>query len=399
MTLRILAIGDTANNAYLLNKIVKKSKIDIIDFSRIGAAKYTYAENKQFFESHLISKQVKKINEIKSNYDLCFVTSWEGARIAFLANVNYVFFFVGGSVNEQPFIKNARTNYSNEPIHKKNFFERWFLKQILDNASACVTYGGEKFVEQLKKYHSNVYRMDMLPADDIFFKKHKPINKIKEKFTFFSPQRQGIEKGMDVIWKAVELSKSDFVMLQVEWFDRRTPEENEIADKFIKNKPKKIKFIPMIKWENMPNYYAWADAVIGQMRFRHGGIEREAVLSGTPVLNYSDCNEKYLINGKEIIADFLPHSNDPQDLANLIDKIINDKKFRDELHKKELEFIKKLTDSEVIGSIWDNIFEETYLKHNTIHRTDSKIRMKILNILSKIMENLIYKKRWKYKLK
>ena len=148
MTLRILAIGDTANNAYLLNKIVKKSKIDIIDFSRIGAAKYTYAENKQFFESHLISKQVKKINEIKSNYDLCFVTSWEGARIAFLANVNYVFFFVGGSVNEQPFIKNARTNYSNEPIHKKNFFERWFLKQILDNASACVTYGGEKFLEQ-----------------------------------------------------------------------------------------------------------------------------------------------------------------------------------------------------------------------------------------------------------
>ena len=76
MVLKILAIGDTANNAYLLRKIVKKSKIDIINFPRVGDAKYTYADNVQFFESHLISKQVKKINEIKSNYNLCFVCSW-----------------------------------------------------------------------------------------------------------------------------------------------------------------------------------------------------------------------------------------------------------------------------------------------------------------------------------
>ena len=130
MVLKILAIGDTANNAYMLSKIVFKSKIDIINFPRIGAAKFTYADNVKFFESHLISEQVNKINEIKSKYDLCFVSSWEGARVAFLANVNYVFFFVGGSANEQPFIKNAQTSYLKEPIHKKNFFERLFLKPL-----------------------------------------------------------------------------------------------------------------------------------------------------------------------------------------------------------------------------------------------------------------------------
>ena len=98
-----------------------------------------------------------------------------------------------------------------EPIHEKNFFERWFLKQVLSSAVASVTYGGKGFVNQLKKFHPNVYRMDMIPVNEIFFKKHIPINKDKEKFTILSPQRQGLEKGIDVIWKAIELSKSDFV--------------------------------------------------------------------------------------------------------------------------------------------------------------------------------------------
>ena len=395
MVLKILAIGDTANNAYLLRKIVKKSKIDIINFPRVGDAKYTYADNVQFFESHLISKQVKKINEIKSNYDLCFVCSWEGARVAFLSNLNYIFFFVGSSIYQQPFIKNARTSYLKDPIHKKNFFERWFLKQVLNSAISCVTYGGKRFENQFKKFHSNVYRMDMFPMDEMFLKKHIPINKDKKKFTFLSPQRQGMEKGMDIIWKAIELTKSDFVMLQVDWFDRRTPEESRIADEFIKNKPEKIEFIPMIKWEEISRYYTWADAVMGQMRFRHGSIEREAVVCGTPVLNYSDYNETYLINDKEYISEFLPHSNDPKELANLIDKIVEDKEFRKELHKKELEFVTKLTNKEIIVLTWNNIFKESHEKCHNIDR--KKFNLKILNLLSSIMENFYYKKKWKYK--
>ena len=397
MSLKILAIGDTANNAYMLSKIVSKSKIDIINFPRIGAAKFTYANNVEFFESHLISEQVNKINEIKSKYDLCFVTSWEGARVAFLANVNYVFFFVGGSADEQPFIKNARTSYLKEPIHKKNFFERWFLKQVLDSSISCITYGGKGFVNQLKKYHSKIYRMDMIPVNEIFFKKHLPINKEKKKFTFLSPQRQGLEKGMDVIWKAVELSKSDFEILQVEWFDRRTSEENKIADEYIKNKPTKMKFIPMIQWEEISNYYVWADVIMGQMRFRHGGIEREAVLCGTPVLNYNDNNETYLINNEECVANFLPNSKDPQELALIIDRIVEDEKFRKELHEDELKFVTKLTDPKTIGTTWDDMFKEIYGKTNSVHRKNSMIKSKFLNFLTKIMENLIYKKRWRYK--
>ena len=395
MILKILAIGDTANNAYLLKKILNKCKIDIINFPRIGDAKHIYADDVQFFESHLISEQVKKVNKIKSNYDLCFVSSWEGARVAFLANLNYVFFFVGSSIYQQPFIKNARTSYLKNPIHKKNFFERWFLRQVLDSSVACVTYGGYQFVNQLKKFHSNVYQMDMFPIDKMFLKQHLPIDKEKKKFTFLSPQRQGLEKGMDIIWNAIKLTKSDFIMLQVDWFDRRTSEESKIADEYIKNKPKKIKFIPIIKWKEIARYYVWADAVMGQMRWRHGNIEREAVICGTPVLNYNDHNETYLINNKECISEFLPHSNDPKELANLIDKIVEDKEFRKELHKKELEFVTKLTNKEIIVLTWDNIFVESHEKCNNINR--KKFNLKILNLLSGIMENFYYKKKWKYK--
>jgi len=397
MTLRILAIGDTANNAYILSQIVTKSHIDIINFPRIGAAKFTNTDNVQFFESYLISNQVKKINEIKSNYDLCLVHSWEGARVAFLANLNYIFFIVGGSANEQPFIKNARTSYLKEPIHKKNFFERWFLKQVLNSAITCVTYGGQEFVDKLKKFHSNVYRMDMIQVNEIFFKKHTPINKEKKKFTFLSPQRQGLEKGMDVIWKAIELSKSDFVMLQVEWFDRRTPEENKISEEFKKNKPQKIEFISMIQWEKIPNYYAWADAVMGQMRSRHGSIEREAVLCGTPVLNYSNPNEKYLIGNKEFESEFLPKSNDPQVLADTIDKLVEDEKFRDTLYKDELKFVKMLTDTKIISSTWDELFEQQYKKFKKINGRKSRFSLLLLNFTTKLFEKMVYKKRWEYK--
>ena len=112
---------------------------------------------------------------------------------------------------------------------------------------------------------------------------------------------------------------------------------------------------------------------------------------------YCDVNETYLINGNEHISEFLPRSNDPKDLAKIIDRIVEDKDFRTQLQKKELEFVNKLTNKEKIASIWEKIFEESYKQTSNIHRKDSIIRLMILNFMAKIMENLIYKKRWKYK--
>ena len=106
MTIRVLAIGDSSNTLSTLKKFVKTSKIDLIDFPRKGAGKKTYiSKNIEFFDSLKISKQIKKINEIKQNYDVCIVMSWAAARIAYLTGLNYIMYFTGNDIKTPPFIK------------------------------------------------------------------------------------------------------------------------------------------------------------------------------------------------------------------------------------------------------------------------------------------------------
>ena len=94
MTLRILAIGDTADNIFTLQKFSKKSKIHVINFPKKQAGIKTMSDDVEFFDSLLISKQVKKIIKIKDNFDLCIVMSWAAARIAYLSGINYIMYFV-----------------------------------------------------------------------------------------------------------------------------------------------------------------------------------------------------------------------------------------------------------------------------------------------------------------
>ena len=69
----------------------------------------------------------------------------------------------------------------------------------------------------------------MIPVNKEIFKPElKPLEIKKEKFTFFSPQRMGRPKGTDLIWKALPLCKSDFEIIQVDWYDVSTNEELEI---------------------------------------------------------------------------------------------------------------------------------------------------------------------------
>src|SRR3989344_134036 len=85
LTVKILAIGDLGNNFFILKKFTKKSTIHIINFPWNTASKLTEdSDGVEFFDSLKVSKQVRKINSIKSSYDLCIVISWSGARIAYL---------------------------------------------------------------------------------------------------------------------------------------------------------------------------------------------------------------------------------------------------------------------------------------------------------------------------
>lgn len=369
MKLKILAIGDSTSNIYLMKKFAKNIEIHLIDFPKKGVDKTTTGKDGiEYFDSLLISKQVEKIKEIKDGYDLCIAVPWAGARIAYLAGINYIMYFVGGDITNPPFSKENK-NY--------NSFERYFYKKILDNAVACIAPMDEYYTP-LKKYRKDAIRLDRMFVDtEIFNEKTQPINLKKEKFTFLSAQRFGLEKGMDKIWKAIELCKSDFELLQVKWFieDTTIEEFNELSSinkKLIDKRPDKIRFIPLIKREELGKYFAGADAVMGQMRAGiQGGIEREAAFCKKPVICYTDPKKPNIIDGEKIIPPFLPISNEPQEIAKIIDMIVESKQFRDDLAEKEYEYIKKISDPELVSKDWENIFMNVFEKNKTLDRKSS----------------------------
>ena len=112
--MKILAIGDTADDYYTLKKFTERSEIHLIDFPKQGVAKTTnIPTGREYFDSLLISKQVKKIKDIKDDYDLCIILSWAAARVAYLSGINYIMYFVGSDIGNPPFVKNNIPIYTN----------------------------------------------------------------------------------------------------------------------------------------------------------------------------------------------------------------------------------------------------------------------------------------------
>ena len=132
--MRILAIGDSTDNNYTLKKFAKKSKVHLIDFLKTEYTQITnIASGREYFDSLLIVKQVKKIKEIKDDYDLCIVMSWAGARIAYLAGINYIMYFTGSDIGEPPFAKNSIPIFSGtkQPVTNFTGLKGVFIKKCL----------------------------------------------------------------------------------------------------------------------------------------------------------------------------------------------------------------------------------------------------------------------------
>ena len=71
MVIRVLAIGDIGNIVRTLQKFVKKSEIRLINYPRDGSAFLVNTDNVELFETRKVTDQVKKINEIKDDFDIC----------------------------------------------------------------------------------------------------------------------------------------------------------------------------------------------------------------------------------------------------------------------------------------------------------------------------------------
>ena len=390
MAIKVLAIGDVGNIIHTISKYTK-SEIHIINFFKDGAGNYTYENDVETFSNYKINDHVKKINEIADEYDVC-ITMGTGERIAYLADLNYITFYVGRDIDAPRFIKNSKEEWFDEPLHKLNFLERFFYKKTFENAIAHLAYTW--VFEHLKKYTNQGIKMDMIPVNQEIFKPNlKPLELEKKKFTFFSPQRMGRPKGTDLIWKALPLCKSDFEIIQVEWYDVSTNEELEIKKELIKTKPPQVKLVPMIKREDMSRYYNHADAVLGNMRIgTYALIELEAIICKKPVIQYTNPEMKILANGKELISPMIPTSNDPKIIAETIDKIVLNEQFREELLNKEYNFAREISDPEKNALWWDDFFNEIHKKYPKIRKNSSGFQIKIRLLLILIGNRLYWGK-------
>jgi glycosyltransferase involved in cell wall biosynthesis len=402
--MKILAIGDETNNFYLMQKYAKNFEIHLIDFPKKGVdikAHSSPSGEVELFDSLLISKQVDKIKQIKDKFDLCIAKPWAGARIAYLAGLNSILYFTGSDIITPPFIKNAKHPYSDDVTENLSSLERWFYRKVFDSAIACVSTTDEYFLP-LQKYRKDAIRIDRICVDtELFNENVSEYNLEKKKFTFFAPQRLGLEKGYDLIWNAIKLCKSDFDFIQVKWFVESnrggtavtdTDKLSKITKDLYENAPPQVKFIPLIDHKDLGRYFAAADAIMGQMQTGvQGGIEREASFCKKPVLSYNDPNKKTILDGKKIESPFLPKSRDPNELAKLIDKIVESKAFQDDLATKQYEYIKNLSTPEFVMKDWERIFESLTKKYKTINRK-IPFSEKIVNYFGLSFERFYIKK-------
>ena len=116
-----------------------------------------------------------------------------GERIAYLADLNYISYYVGRDIDAPRFKKNSKEIWFKTPLHKLNFFERKFYLNAFQNAIAHVA--GLWVYQFLEKYTNNGIKMDMHTIDTELFKnKNYELDLQKIKFTFFSPQRMGLPR-------------------------------------------------------------------------------------------------------------------------------------------------------------------------------------------------------------
>ncbi len=396
MTIRVLAIGDLANNVTTMKKFVK-SRIHLVNFPWNTASKIMDEKDDiEFFDSINVINNIKKINKIKNEFDICLALSPAGARIAYLCDLNYIILFVGNDIRTPPFEKNVKDPYASDSPIKQNFnyFERGFYRTVYMNAVVCVAGYSENF-NFLKKIRKDARRIDLTFVDtEIFNDSTKLKNWENKKFTFFSPQRIALQKGFDVILDALPLCKTDFEIVQVKWFETRNEKEIQFMNDLIRDKPKQIRFIDTMNRKKLAEEYSKSDAILGQMKAGHlGAIERESAYYEKPIIAFNDVNTDYLIEGKKVPSPFVPTKNDPQSIAKIIDTIVSSKEFREELAKNEHNFVKEITDPKKTAEVWDSLFEEFANSCNTISRNTSKIRI-FFRLFSFLFVNRLYWKKF-----
>lgn len=360
--LKILIVNDLASIAYSLERYLI-SDVNVIYFTE--NAVISLVKNPIFFASKNFVSQVNQIKELSTRYDLFIPLGWMAAAICHIANVNYIMYFVDFYIDPEYRIRK-----------KMSFYKRYFVSKLFEDTlqqANLVVAGGKFNTEILKKYRKDAKYVLPFIDHEMFNPQAKKIDLGESKFTFLSPQRIEEEKGHLFLWDVIRLTQSNFVVLQTDWGTGKYYQDA------MTKKPEKVKIIPKIRREDMPSYYVSSDAVLGQIGLYHSSnIEREGVLCGRAVFAYTS----YRYTDDE---PFYNGIKDPLEIAKYIDRIVEDKNFREELAKNQHEWVKNTFDNNKIVQQWEKIFEEA-VKQKPIYqiRVRYKIIIKILTIIQKL---------------
>jgi glycosyltransferase involved in cell wall biosynthesis len=158
----------------------------------------------------------------------------------------------------------------------------------------------------------------------------------------FCPSRLDRWKGHEIIWKAlVRLGRKDLEVLQVDW--GWEPYYTHLK----RTAPSFVRFVPLIPHRQTVKYYNEAHLTLGQMKLGSPGMaELEAAACLCPVTCY--CTQES--------APFLPNRSDPETLAALLWKLLDDADYRDEYTRKCHEYIREIHGATKVSKIWDDIW-------------------------------------------
>lgn len=362
--LKILVVHDSSSAAFIFQRYLS-SDVGAIYFSKHDVI--SPVKNPLFFEKKGIASQIKQIKNLSHEYDLFLCFGWPAASICYLAEVNYVMYFVDAYIDPEYRIRK-----------KVSPLKKYILDDLYSNALQCASKTVAALphdAEILKKYRPDTKIIFQLIDPEMFNPEVKKIDLGQIKFTFFSPQRIEPDKGQLIMWDAIRLIKSDFVVLQTDWGI------GEYYETAIKTKPDKVKIIPKVKRDNMPSYLASADALLGQISLTScGSTEREAALCKVPIF----CYAPFSFSEDD---PFYKKSKNPSDIAEYIDRIVTDKNFREELIRIQNEWVKKTFDNNRSTSQWQEVFDEAVKqKPNYKIKLRYKIIVKLLTAIEKLTQ-------------
>lgn len=363
--MKVLVVHESSSFAFILQRYFP-GEVTAIYFSEHVVI--SQVKNPKFFtKGKGFYAQIQQIKKLSKEYDVLLCFGWLAASICYLAEVKYVMYFVDAYIDPEHRIR------KNVSLLKKILLDNLY-KDALEYAPTVVGALPHD-VKILQKYRQDAKTIFQLIDNEMFNPNVKKIELKKDKFVFLSPQRIEPDKGQHILWKAVELTKSDFVALQTNWGS------GDYYNKILKVKPSKIEIIPKIKREDMPSYFMSTDATLGQVSMTGcSSIEREAALCGKPIFCYPPENFSES-------DPFYKGSSDPKEIAAYIDKIVLDKEFREQLALTQNAWVKKVFDNKKTIQQWKEVFEETAKKKP--HR--AKLKYKIIFKVLSIIENLTHR--------